>query len=121
MKTLLLTLCMTLVTFGSFATNGPEKKGYVAPVIENMEEVIDQLVYPIEARKNAIEGKVTVRFVVDEDGKIIKSTVVQACDPVLEAAMTKVVDQFEFTPATLNGLATAGKVTVPFRFKLEID
>ena len=121
MKTTLLTLSMILIGFGSFASNGPEKKGYVAPMIENMQEVIDQLVYPIEARLQAIEGKVTVRFVVDENGKIIKSTVVQACDPVLEAAMSKVVDQFEFAPATLNGLATTSKVTVPFRFKLEIE
>lgn len=101
--------------------DGPEKSMILMPAIQNMDDVISQLVYPVEARQNAIEGKVTVQFIVDKNGKVVKSTVTHACDPLLKTAMSKVMDKFEFTPASVGGEPAAGKVTIPFKFTLEVE
>ncbi|MFT4735931.1 MAG: protein TonB [Cyclobacteriaceae bacterium] len=120
MKTLLLTALMTL-TFATASANDPEKNVVVAPEIDNLELILEKLVYPIEARENAIEGNVTVQFIVDKNGKLIKHTITKSCNPMLEKAMNEVIEDFKFSPASKNGLPVAGKITVPFAFSLVVD
>jgi TonB family protein len=120
MKTMLSILMVVLIIVSATAQN-PEKENTIKPSIDNMEEVMSDFVYPIEARKNGIEGCVKVQFVVDEEGKLIKSRIKSSCNPLLKKAMQEVMDQFEFSPAKMNGKAVAGAVTVPFTFELDVE
>lgn len=94
---------------------------FTPPTIDNVDEVLSKVTYPVEAREQAIEGNVTIKFFVDKDGKMVRSKITRACDPILEKAMQEVLDQFEFTPAKIGEQAVAGMVTLPFQFRLEID
>lgn len=91
------------------------------PTIDNVQEVLAKVKYPLEAREQAIEGNVTVKFFVDENGKLLRSRIDRACDPLLEKAMKEVLDQFEFTPAKIGEKSVAGMVTLPFHFRLEVE
>lgn len=93
----------------------------IPPTIDNVQEVLAKVKYPIEAREKAIEGNVTVKFFVDENGKLLRSRIDRACDPLLEKAMKEVLDQFEFTPAKIGEKSVAGMVTLPFHFRLEVE
>lgn len=41
----------------------------------------DNMQYPAEARKKGIQGRVTVQFIVDEDGHITEPNIVRSVDP----------------------------------------
>jgi len=75
-------------------------------------------VYPEEAIRNKIEGKVWVKIWIDIEGKVrdvvlLKSTADILNDPAIEAAR-----QLVFTPAYVNKEPVAVWVSVPFKFKL---
>ena len=75
-------------------------------------------VYPEEAIKHKIEGKVWVKIWIDSEGKVrdvvlMKSDAEIFNEPAIEAAR-----KFVFTPAYVNREPVAVWVSVPFKFKL---
>lgn len=83
--------------------------------------VADQLVYPIEARKNAVEGTVKVAFEISPDGTVQNAEVVASlgsgCD---EAALNVVNAMPDWEPATRNGEKVMTKAIIPITFQLAI-
>jgi len=76
-------------------------------------------VYPRLGIDAGIEGKVTVRMLVDKNGRVKKAFIQSSDveifnDPALEAAL-----HYVFTPAIQNGRAIPVWVSVPFRFTLK--
>jgi TonB family protein len=76
--------------------------------------------YPLLAARNKIEGQVVLRFVVDADGKIKNPEVVEA-DPegVFEESILANIEEFEFSPATLDGEPVACMMNYTLEFKLD--
>jgi protein TonB len=79
----------------------------------------EQLRYPADARRNGVEGKVFVEFVVNTNGKVSNVKVVRrlgsGCD---EEALRVVSISPDWIPAKLSGTAVKQKLVIPVMFKL---
>lgn len=71
--------------------------------------------YPIEAKQRRLAGKVVVRVLVNEAGKVVEAE--RLCGhPILGEAAVRAVYKWRFSPTTLNGqpVRVTGTVTVGF-------
>lgn len=79
-----------------------------------------KLQYPDQAREAGIEGRVVIRFVVDEEGGIsgafVQRSVGGGCD---EEALRVVRGMPKWKPATVNGKAVKAYFSLPIKFTLE--
>jgi protein TonB len=60
-------------------------------------------VYPEEAQKNGIEGKVLLRMLINEKGQVTKVAIDRGAAPILNDAAERVAWKMKFTPAIANG------------------
>lgn len=92
--------------------NGGDADSFVKYVQENIK-------YPQSAIDNDVEGKVTVNFVVDANGKIRNAKVVKGVDPELDAEALRVVNSAPaWTPAVQNGKNVPVTCSIPVTFKI---
>ena len=76
--------------------------------------------YPTMAAENNIQGRVTVRFVVKEDGSIGRVEVLRGKDPDLDKEAQRVVKTLpKFIPGKMNGRAVQVWYSLPINFKLQ--
>jgi TonB family protein len=83
--------------------------------------ISENTVYPEEAKKNNITGKVIVRFVVEKDCSVSDATIIKSVDPLLDAEALKVISslpKFE-KPAKNGGVAVRVYYMVPITFSLK--
>ncbi len=77
------------------------------------------LKYPEKALENDIEGKVTVNFVVDANGKIRNARVVKGVDEELDAEALRVINSSPaWAPAKQNGKNVPVTCSIPVTFKI---
>jgi protein TonB len=88
-----------------------------APECVNLQQVRSSMVYPPLAIEAQIEGKVTVKVLVNSDGSVIKVGSVNGPDIFRDEVSSKSM-QLQFTPGLQNGKPVKVWVTVPFVFKL---
>jgi protein TonB len=76
--------------------------------------------YPVEARRQGLEGKVLLRVTVAPDGRITSVTVVESSGHSIldRSARDTVARQWRFTPARRATGAVASVYDVPIEFKL---
>lgn len=87
--------------------------------LELMNYLSEHIVYPEQAVKDSIEGRVVVQFVVKKDGSIGDSRVVRPVHPLLDAEVLRVVKTFpNFTPAQTNGKPVDAWYILPVTFKI---
>ena len=80
----------------------------------------ENITYPKSARKRDIEGRIIVKFVVDEDGGVADVWVVKGIDPECDAEAARVVSEMPFWhPGMQNGVPVRVYFTLPIVFKLE--
>lgn len=78
------------------------------------------LVYPPVAEERGIQGTVTLRFVVKEDGSIGEVQVLKAVDRDLDKEAQRVVRKLpKFIPGRQNGRPVQVWFTLPVRFRLQ--
>ncbi|MDF7814210.1 energy transducer TonB [Hymenobacter sp. YC55] len=78
-----------------------------------------KVVYPKEAAHNAIEGKVHVQFVVDEEGRLLDPQVVRGLGAGLDEEALRLVRIMPWwTPGRINGRPVRVAYTLPIVFKL---
>ncbi len=78
-------------------------------------------IYPAEAKKNNIQGKVLVKFIVQKDGSISHASVVKEVNPLLDAEAVRVVSslpKFE-KPGKKNGETVSVYYVIPIAFTLK--
>lgn len=75
--------------------------------------------YPPEAQRRGIEGRVTVRLIVDKEGKPTQCAV-QSAQPagVFEKSALKAAGAMRFTPGRSKGRAVRTLVLLPFDYRL---
>lgn len=84
--------------------------------------LIKNLVYPQEAWKKGIEGKVLVQFVVAKDGSIDNVNIIQKVHPLLDAEAVRVVKLMpKWMPGKKNGKAVRVRFTLPVTFRIPKD
>lgn len=75
--------------------------------------------YPMEARENAIEGKVKVVFEVTPSGKIQSASILSGIGYGCDEEALRVVNAMQnWLPARQNGYPIKTKVVVPITFEL---
>ena len=69
---------------------------------------------------NGVQGKVSVKFVIEKDGSIADPVVVRGVDPYLDKEAVRVVQSMpKWIPGKQNGKAVRVKFTVPVMFRLQ--
>jgi protein TonB len=77
-------------------------------------------VYPDEAIKNNIEGRVILKFVVESDGSVGRIQVLRSIDPLLDKEAKRVVGMLpRFKPGRQNGVPVPVLHSVPVLFRIE--
>ncbi len=76
--------------------------------------------YPFEARMKGIEGRVLLRFIVDNNGKVIDPQVVSAKpEGVFEKAALETVVKYRLKPAIKDGTAVSSVVKLAISFAID--
>lgn len=75
--------------------------------------------YPDEAVSDSIEGTMSVRFMVQKDGKVGNITIIKSLHKACDDAVVKVIRALpRFIPAKKKGKPIASAYLVPIRFRL---
>ena len=85
-----------------------------------MNDLIGSIKYPDEAKKNGIQGKVFVSFVVDEQGKVTNAKIERGVNPALDAESLRVVNGLKtWIPGKEKGKAVKVAYTIPINYALD--
>jgi protein TonB len=79
----------------------------------------DNVEYPERARKSGIEGRVTVQFIVTENGKVEEPNVIRGIGGGCNEAALEVIKRAEFTPGRQRGKPVRVKMSQPIIFQLQ--
>lgn len=90
------------------------------PEIEGgLKSVYDNIEYPTLAARNGVEGKVFVKFVVDENGNVSNPEILKDIGSGCGEAVIKGIKHVKFTPGEQNGRKVKVYYTLPVTFKLD--
>ena len=130
---------MKYILFALFALNtcqataqgtGTKKDGQARQYIEVMPKagydigqyLGENMHYPEHAREHNIEGRVIIKFIVNEDGHISDCTVMKSIDEECDAEALRVVQSMPpWKPGMQDGKAVKVYFTIPIVFRLEDD
>jgi bla regulator protein blaR1 len=86
-----------------------------------MTYIANNTIYPEEAKKNSIFGKVSVKFVVEKNCSISHVEVIKSVDPLLDAEAVRVVSSLPLfeKPAKKAGEPVSVEYTIPINFNLK--
>ena len=129
-KFILLFVFFTLFCLGnSQAKENKSRKG-VYSTVEKMPEypggmealkndIMNNIRYPELAKKNGIQGKVYVSFVIDKKGKVTDARVVKGVDSSLDQESLRVISNLkDWTPGMEKGKKVKVEFTLPINFAL---
>ena len=123
---------MMLVLLFSFMTSTAQtkKNDMVFDVVEVMPQypggqiamlkyIMENIKYPEQAMKEGIQGRVTVRFIVEKDGSISNVKPVLSVHPLLDKEAVRVVKSMpKWSPGKQKGKPVRVQFNVPVMFKL---
>lgn len=82
--------------------------------------VNENLVYPEEAKKAGIQGRVLASFTVDNTGKVTDVKIVKGLDPYLDAEALRILNSApDWTPGEVDGATVKVTYTFPIIFNLK--
>lgn len=101
----------------------PDINAFIAvekdPQPVNLGDLKKLIGYPSSAREMGISGKVTIRILVNAEGKYEKHQVIRSPHQVLTDACVAQIKNLQFTPGIQGGKPIKCWVNVPFDFKLQ--
>lgn len=123
---------MMLVLLFSFTTSTAQtkKNDMVFDVVEVMPQypggqiammkyIMENMKYPEQAMKEGIQGRVTVRFIVEKDGSISNVSPIHPVHPLLDKEAIRVVKSMpKWSPGKQHGKPVRVQLIVPIMFKL---
>ena len=84
-----------------------------------MKWIANELKYPAIAQENGVQGRVTVRFIINKDGSVSDAIVVKGIDPHLDKEALRVISKMpNWKPGKQRGQAVRVSFNLPVRFKL---
>lgn len=79
-----------------------------------------ELQYPMEAREEAIEGKVLIQFIIAADGQIQEPTIISGIGYGCDAEVLRVFEEMSsWKPGIKENRAVATRMLLPITFSLE--
>ncbi len=89
----------------------PEVKGGLQSIYDNIE-------YPALAKRNGVEGKVFVKFIVDENGNVSNPEILKDIGGGCGEAVKEGIVNVKFTPGQQGGKNVKVYYTLPINFKM---
>lgn len=85
-----------------------------------MNDLVGAIIYPEVARKNGIQGKVYVSFVIDELGKVTNAKIERGVEASLDQESLRVVNGLKtWTPGKEKGKIVKVAYTIPINYALQ--
>jgi TonB family protein len=110
-----------ILSFAAFAQI-PVDSNYTPPLpmVDFTQHLMRNLKYPEVGKENEIQGKVVLRFIITEDGRMENITVFKSVHPSLDKEAIRVVSMLDkWIPGSLNGKPTRCYFDLPISFRLE--
>ncbi len=119
-------LVVCVLSFQALASDPGKKKKSEAvaikPRVTNIQEVMGGDIYPVQLRKEGIEGEVIVEVLLDEAGAVLEYKVSHTSNEMLEKLVTERLELLQFEPAkNALGMNVQSKTKLPFQFTLDVD
>lgn len=86
--------------------------------IGGLQSLQARIVYPEMARRARIEGRVVVRFIVDEIGNVTQPEVLVGIGGGCDEEAIRVIQLTQFTPGNQRGRPVKVRMSIPIRFRL---
>lgn len=103
-----------------------EEEAEIFVIVEQMPELIGGIAalqkhiqYPEIARIAGIEGRVIVKFVIDEQGRVINPQVIRGIGGGCDEEALRAVRKIEFVPGRQRGIPVKVSYTLPVVFKIK--
>lgn len=75
--------------------------------------------YPAQARRKNIQGKVVVKFIVNENGAVVNPQIIRSVDDTLDEEALRVIKSMpNWKPGLIDGKPVKVYYTLPISFKL---
>jgi len=75
--------------------------------------------YPLEAFNLGIEGRTVIKLLIDEEGNIIESSVLEPSgSPILDESALKMIKSSVYEPGTIDGVPGRFELHIPVHFRL---
>ncbi|MCK9425011.1 MAG: energy transducer TonB [Ignavibacteriaceae bacterium] len=89
--------------------------------VDKMPDMVNQInpVYPEEAKKNGIEGRVFVKVLIGKKGEPKRVVVIKSDNDIFNQSAIEAAMKYTFTPALKGGNPVAVWVVMPFKFELD--
>lgn len=100
-----------------FAEEQPEFPGGQPGLLKYIKDHVN---YPVIAQENGVQGRVIVRFVVDEEGSVTNAEIYRSIDPSLDREALRVINTLpKFKPGRQGGNPVKVYYTAPINFILQ--
>ena len=87
--------------------------------IAMMKYIMENIKYPKQAMKEGIQGRVTVSFIVEKDGRVSNVRLLRSVQSALDKEAIRVVKSMpKWTPGKQNGKPVRVRYNLPVMFKL---
>lgn len=83
-----------------------------------IESIQRKIIYPSEARRDKVEGKVIIKVFVDEAGSVRRAEIVKGIGSGCDEAAIAAVMSSRFRPGRMNGKVVKVQLTISLVFKL---
>lgn len=94
----------------------PEYPGGMQALMSFLSE---NIIYPLEAIRNGVEGRVITSFIVNKDGSVSDIEVIRSVDSLLNAEAIRVIGMMpKWNPGKQKGEAVNVRFTMPVAFRL---
>ena len=84
----------------------------------NAAELVRNVQYPEDARRDGIQGRVLVRVLINRNGSVLRRIVEYTSNHALDSAAVSAVAATKFIPAKWGGVVVSAWITVPVNFTL---
>lgn len=82
--------------------------------------VVENVVYPPEAKKQGIQGRIIIRFCVTKEGNVDRVTIIRGVNPDLDTEAVRVIKSLpKFKPGSQDGKNVNVWYTAPIEFALK--
>ena len=117
---LIKTVLFSLIFFGFVFNFFAQEKDMEYPKpVGGIMAIAQNVIYPEEAHKNNVEGKVIIEVVIDQDGSILETKVLKGIGSGCDEAAVAAIEKTKFLPAEQDGKNVKSKVVIPVSFKLK--
>lgn len=109
-----------ILILSSFILTAQENKLDKMPTPEkDIYSISENIKYPEIAKEAGIEGKVFVKAMIDETGKVVETKIVRSVSKECDMAAIEAIKKTKWIPAEKDGETVSAEVTIPILFKLD--